>query len=50
MLASRFYSAGNLRAFEHALEKNEYFFISSGLFLMLEKLKIIACRNLFRAV
>ena len=42
--------SGNLRAFEAALETHERFFIASGLFLMLEKLKMITCRTLFKKV
>ena len=39
---------GNLLKLNDALEKNERFFIKCGIFLILEKLKIITYRNLFK--
>lgn len=41
---------GNLLLLNEALEKNEKFFIKCGIFLILEKLKIITYRNLFKKV
>lgn len=41
---------GNLLRLNEALEKNEKFFIKCGIFLILEKLKIITYRNLFKKV
>jgi len=41
---------GNLLKLNGALEKNERFFIKCGIFLILEKLKIITYRNLFKKV
>ena len=41
---------GNLLKLNAALEKNERFFIKCGIFLILEKLKIITYRNLFKKV
>ena len=36
--------AGNLLSLNEALDKNEKFFIKNGIFLILEKLKIITYR------
>jgi len=41
---------GNLLRLNEALEANEKFFIKSGIYLILEKLKIITYRNLFKKV
>ncbi|XP_057666233.1 PCI domain-containing protein 2 [Diorhabda carinulata] len=41
---------GNLKLFDDLMEKHEAFFISSGIYLIVDKLKIIAYRNLFRKV
>ena len=38
---------GNLLRLTDALDANEKFFIKCGIFLILEKLKIITHRNLF---
>lgn len=41
---------GNLRALNRALEQHSEFFWKFGIYLILEKLKIIAYRNLFKKV
>lgn len=41
---------GNLRLFDEIMEKHETFFIKCGIYLIVEKLKIVAYRNLFRKV
>jgi len=41
---------GNLLALNEALQSNEQFFIRSGVYLILEKLKVITYRNLFKKV
>ncbi|KAH7700724.1 Proteasome component (PCI) domain containing protein [Aphelenchoides avenae] len=41
---------GNLRKLSDALEEHQHFFIECGIFLMLEKLKIITYRTLFKQV
>eukprot|EP00061_Rhincodon_typus_P016434 g44651.t1 len=41
-------SEGNLLLLNDALAKHEAFFIRCGIFLILEKLKIITYRNLFK--
>jgi len=41
---------GNLLRLNSALEANEKFFIKAGIYLILEKLKIITYRNLFKKV
>ncbi|NP_001089237.1 PCI domain-containing protein 2 [Xenopus laevis] len=43
-------SEGNLLLLTEALTKHETFFIRCGIFLILEKLKIISYRNLFKKV
>ncbi|XP_064614953.1 PCI domain-containing protein 2-like [Liolophura sinensis] len=43
-------SSGNLLLLNQAMQENEAFFIRSGIYLILEKLKIIAYRNLFKKV
>ncbi|XP_072268658.1 PCI domain-containing protein 2 isoform X2 [Pyxicephalus adspersus] len=43
-------SEGNLLLLTEALSKHETFFIRCGIFLILEKLKIITFRNLFKKV
>ncbi|XP_076339110.1 PCI domain-containing protein 2 isoform X2 [Tachypleus tridentatus] len=41
---------GNLLRLSAAMTANEAFFIKCGIYLILEKLKIITCRNLFKKV
>ena len=41
---------GNLLKLNESLEKNEKFFIKCGIYLILEKLKVITYRNLFKKV
>ena len=41
---------GNLKAFDDLMEKHETFFIKCGIYLIVDKLKIIAYRNLFKKV
>lgn len=41
---------GNLLMLTKELQANEQFFIKSGVYLILEKLKIITYRNLFKKV
>lgn len=41
---------GDLKLFDEIMEKHETFFIKCGIYLIVEKLKIIAYRNLFRKV
>ncbi|XP_034829645.1 PCI domain-containing protein 2 homolog [Maniola hyperantus] len=41
---------GDLRGIDKIMEQHESFFISAGIYLIVEKLKIIAYRNLFRKV
>uniref|UniRef100_T1J4S1 CSN12-like protein n=1 Tax=Strigamia maritima TaxID=126957 RepID=T1J4S1_STRMM len=41
---------GNLLLLNEAMVKNEHFFIKCGIYLILEKLKIITYRNLFKKV
>ncbi|XP_064638831.1 PCI domain-containing protein 2-like [Lineus longissimus] len=43
-------SSGNILQLNEAFEKHEAFFIKCGIYLILEKLKIIAYRNLFKKV
>lgn len=43
-------SEGNLLLLHEALSRHEAFFIRCGIFLILEKLKIITYRNLFKKV
>ena len=43
-------SLGNLLQLNEALNRNEAFFIKFGIYLILEKLKIITYRNLFKKV
>lgn len=43
-------SEGSLLLLNEALAKHETFFIRCGIFLILEKLKIITYRNLFKKV
>ncbi|XP_041349443.1 PCI domain-containing protein 2-like isoform X1 [Gigantopelta aegis] len=43
-------SSGNLLQLNESLEKNEAFFIKCGIYLILEKLKVITFRNLFKKV
>ncbi|XP_015524099.1 PCI domain-containing protein 2 [Neodiprion lecontei] len=41
---------GNLRSLEEVMNKHEIFFISAGIYLIVEKLKLITYRNLFKKV
>ncbi|XP_068631187.1 PCI domain-containing protein 2 homolog [Battus philenor] len=41
---------GNLRGIDQVMDEHESFFIKAGIYLIVEKLKIIAYRNLFRKV
>lgn len=41
---------GNIQAIDKVMEEQESFFISRAIYLIVEKLKIIAYRNLFRRV
>jgi nuclear mRNA export protein PCID2/THP1 len=41
---------GNVRKFDEVIQRHETFFIESGIYLIVEKLKIIAYRNLFKRV
>lgn len=41
---------GNLRLLDSVIDQHESFFIKNGIYLIVEKLKIIAYRNLFRKV
>jgi len=43
-------SSGNLSLLNEALERNEAFFIKCGIYLILEKLKVITYRNLIKKV
>merc|ERR1711983_553730 len=45
-----FVKQGNLLRLNKALDTNEKFFIKAGIYLILEKLKIITYRNLFKKV
>lgn len=41
---------GNVRRFDDVIQKHESFFIECGIYLIVEKLKIIGYRNLFKKV
>lgn len=41
---------GNVRAFDEVIQKHESFFIEYGIYLIVEKLKFIGYRNLFKKV
>lgn len=41
---------GNLKRFDELMDEHESFFIKCGIYLIVDKLKIIAYRNLFRKV
>ncbi|XP_048508184.1 PCI domain-containing protein 2 isoform X2 [Athalia rosae] len=41
---------GNLHSLEQVMNKHEIFFISAGIYLIVEKLKLITYRNLFKKV
>lgn len=41
---------GNVRRFDEVIQKHENFFIEYGIYLIVEKLKIIGYRNLFKNV
>ncbi|KAK6196245.1 hypothetical protein SNE40_001506 [Patella caerulea] len=47
---ARAVSSGNLLQLNDALDENESFFIKCGIYLILEKLKVITYRNLFKKV
>jgi hypothetical protein len=47
---ARAVSSGNLSLLNEALERNEAFFIRCGIYLILEKLKVITYRNLIKKV
>lgn len=42
--------SGNIKQFNECLSTHQNFFISKGIYLILEKLKIIVYRNLFKKV
>jgi len=44
------YSSGNLMQLNKALEANEAFFIKCGIYLILDKLRVITYRNLIKKV
>ncbi|KAK0403649.1 hypothetical protein QR680_017050 [Steinernema hermaphroditum] len=44
------YRDGNLRGLATALETNRVFFVNCGIFLMLERLKVITYRTLFKRI
>ena len=41
---------GNLGLMEDAMAKHEFFFVRTGIYLLVEKLKLIVIRQLFRSV
>ena len=41
---------GNIKILDEAFVKYESFFIGAGIYLILERLKIVALRNLFKKV
>lgn len=41
---------GNVRRFDEVIQRHESFFIEHGIYLIVEKLKIIGYRNLFKKV
>lgn len=41
---------GNVRRFDEVIQRHETFFIEHGIYLIVEKLKIIGYRNLFKKV
>uniref|UniRef100_A0A1B0B3W3 CSN12-like protein n=1 Tax=Glossina palpalis gambiensis TaxID=67801 RepID=A0A1B0B3W3_9MUSC len=41
---------GNVRKFDDVIQRHEYFFIKCGIYLLVEKLKFIVYRNLFKRV
>lgn len=41
---------GNIRKFDEVIQQHESFFIENGIYLIVEKLKIMAYRNLFKKV
>ncbi|WAR27388.1 PCID2-like protein [Mya arenaria] len=48
--ADEYLTSGNIRQLNEVMEKHELYFIKCGIYLILEKLKIIAYRNLFKKV
>ena len=43
-------STGNLKLFDQTTQSQQLFFIRSGIFLLVEKLRMLAYRNLFKSV
>ena len=43
-------NSGNLKLLNKAMEQHEAFFVKCGIYLILEKLKTITYRNLFKKV
>lgn len=41
---------GNVRRFDEVIQRHETFFIENGIYLIVEKLKTIGYRNLFKKV
>ncbi|XP_052867079.1 PCI domain-containing protein 2 homolog [Anopheles cruzii] len=41
---------GNVKRFDEAIRRHEMFFINAGIYLIVEKMKILTYRNLFRKV
>uniref|UniRef100_A0A182QW49 PCI domain-containing protein 2 homolog n=1 Tax=Anopheles farauti TaxID=69004 RepID=A0A182QW49_9DIPT len=41
---------GNVRRFDEAIRRHEMFFINAGVYLLVEKMKILTYRNLFKRV
>nr|CAH8838628.1 unnamed protein product [Trichobilharzia regenti] len=48
--SSHFHRTGNLRKMNSALEEHESFFLTCGVYLILEKLKLIVYRSLFKRI
>ena len=44
------YREGNLRAYRELLEREEESFVEAGIFLLLEQLRALVLRNLFKRV
>ena len=43
-------TTGNIKLFSHTIHQQQIFFIRSGIFLLVEKLRMLAYRNLFKRV
>ena len=43
-------TTGNIKLFSHTTQQQQIFFIRSGIFLLVEKLRMLAYRNLFKRV